>query len=118
MRLSTFIAAAAVAAALSLIAAPADAATNKKRVAAVSARGSTVFVSRDENGRARTRIIIQRRSYLDGGTEVLPGDRKFTDYAIPPNHSATGVIDRTTFANRSAFPGPFDLPSKFNPIQW
>lgn len=32
----------------------------------------------------RTRIFISRRSWLDGGTEVLPGDRKFTDYAMPP----------------------------------
>lgn len=32
----------------------------------------------------RTRIYISRRSWLDGGTEVLPGDRKFSDYAYPP----------------------------------
>ena len=25
-----------------------------------------------------------KRSWLDGGTEVNPGDRKFTDYAFPP----------------------------------
>jgi hypothetical protein len=31
-----------------------------------------------------TRIYVSRRSFLDGGTEVLPGDRKFTDYAFPP----------------------------------
>lgn len=32
----------------------------------------------------RTRVYITKRSFLDGGTEVLPGDRKFTDYAFPP----------------------------------
>jgi hypothetical protein len=32
-----------------------------------------------------TRIYLSRRSWLDGGTEVLPGDRKFMDYAIPPD---------------------------------
>ncbi len=32
----------------------------------------------------RTRVYITRRSWLDAGTEVLPGDRKFTDYAFPP----------------------------------
>ncbi len=32
----------------------------------------------------RTRIYVSKRSWLDGGTEVLPGDRKFTDYAFPP----------------------------------
>jgi hypothetical protein len=31
-----------------------------------------------------TRIYVSKRSWLDGGTEVLPGDRKFTDYALPP----------------------------------
>ena len=40
----------------------------------------------DENGRVRTRIRVQPRSYLDGGTEVVPGERKFTDYAFPPTY--------------------------------
>jgi hypothetical protein len=31
-----------------------------------------------------TRMYVTKRSWLDGGTEVLPGDRKFTDYAFPP----------------------------------
>jgi hypothetical protein len=31
-----------------------------------------------------TRVFITKRSWLDAGTEVLPGDRKFTDYAFPP----------------------------------
>ncbi|GAC1339227.1 MAG: hypothetical protein NVSMB20_15480 [Bradyrhizobium sp.] len=33
----------------------------------------------------RTRIYVTKRSWLDAGTEVLPGDRKFTDYAFPPD---------------------------------
>jgi hypothetical protein len=31
-----------------------------------------------------TRVYVTKRSWLDGGTEVLPGDRKFQDYAFPP----------------------------------
>jgi hypothetical protein len=31
-----------------------------------------------------TRIYVTRRSWLDAGTEVLPGERKFQDYAFPP----------------------------------
>ncbi|SDT25728.1 hypothetical protein [Bradyrhizobium canariense] len=31
-----------------------------------------------------TRVYISKRSWLDAGTEVLPGDRKFLDYAFPP----------------------------------
>ena len=34
-----------------------------------------------------TRIYVTTRSWLDAGTEVLPGDRKFTDYAFPPGYS-------------------------------
>jgi hypothetical protein len=32
-----------------------------------------------------TRIYVTKRSWLDAGVEVLPGDRKFTDYAFPPD---------------------------------
>ncbi|MGB3272081.1 MAG: hypothetical protein WBA66_04190 [Xanthobacteraceae bacterium] len=46
----------------------------------------------------RTRVYISRRSFLDAGTEVLPGERKFTDYAIPPG---------STFA-RDNFNRPID----------
>ena len=30
-----------------------------------------------------TRVFVTTRSWLDAGTEVLPGDRKFMDYAFP-----------------------------------
>jgi hypothetical protein len=30
-----------------------------------------------------TRIYVTKRSWLDAGVEVLPGDRKFTNYAFP-----------------------------------
>ncbi|MEI7804425.1 MAG: hypothetical protein WCI56_03765 [Hyphomicrobiales bacterium] len=80
--------------------------------------GSTVFYSRDENGRRRTKIILQKRSYLDGGTEVLPGERKYTDYVYGPNYSVTGVIDNTAFSHRSPLPGPFEMSSKNSPFGW
>jgi hypothetical protein len=34
-----------------------------------------------------SRLYVSKRSWLDGGTEVLPGDRKFSDYAFPPSVS-------------------------------
>jgi hypothetical protein len=49
---------------------------------------ATVVYYTDEFGRRRTRVILQKRSYLDAGTEVLPGERKFNDYAQPPGYSA------------------------------
>jgi hypothetical protein len=99
---------------MGLPAASANAAPKKTRV--VYARGHTVYVSRDENGRTRTRIIIQKRSYLDPGTETFPGERGDHDYAQLPTHHAGSVLDNTSFGiNQSALPGPFTLPSKDNP---
>jgi hypothetical protein len=34
-----------------------------------------------------TRVYVTKRSWLDAGVEVLPGDRKFTDYAFPQSRS-------------------------------
>jgi hypothetical protein len=39
---------------------------------------------RSYRSRPHTHVYVTKRSWLDGGTEVLPGDRKFTDYALPP----------------------------------
>jgi len=116
MRLKVVATAFAVAVAVGLLALPADAAPKKKRVV-VASRGHTVFVSRDEDGRRRTRIIIQKRSYLNPGTERFPGENSEHGYAFLPSHSATNVLDNTAFGrNQSALPGPFDLPSKNNPF--
>jgi hypothetical protein len=73
--------------------ASADAAPRKRGYTQrTAASQGTVFVSRDENGRTRTRIIVTRRSYLDGGTEVLPGQRKFTFHDAQPYWSPTDVL--------------------------
>jgi hypothetical protein len=113
MRLKVVVSAFAVAAALGLLVMPAGAAP-KKRV--VGTGGNTVFYSRDENGRARTRIIIQKRSYLDPGTETFPGENTGQGYAMTPNHHASSVLDNTAFGgNQTSLPGPFTLPFKDNP---
>lgn len=56
-----------------------------------------------------TRIYVTKRSWLDAGVEVLPGDRKFTDYAYPPE------IGYPTFArennNRPIDRQPLNPPS-------
>jgi hypothetical protein len=60
-----------------------------------------------------TRIYVTTRSWLDAGTEVLPGDRKFLDYAFPP------PIGYPTFArennNRPIDRQPLDPPSDVPP---
>jgi hypothetical protein len=73
----------------------------------------------DENGRVRTRIRVQPRSYLDGGTEVLPGERKFTDYVSPPtymNGSPYAIWDPTG-SHRPPLPMPGQLPG-WNPYAY
>ena len=71
----------------------------------------------------RARITVEPRSFLDAGTEVLPGDRKYTDYAFPTGPYATplSVVQNTGGRvgwHRSPLPGPFDLPSRYNPYPW
>ena len=66
----------------------------------------------DENGRARTRITVRPRSFLDGGTEVVPGERKFMDYAQAPTYSwlaPTSSWDPLG-VHRYPLPMPFELP--------
>jgi hypothetical protein len=41
--------------------------------------------------RARTRVVVQPRSFLDAGTNVVPGERKFTDYVFPPGYGPGSV---------------------------
>ena len=108
---------------LALLAAPADAQTSqtnqtKKRTVAYN-RDRTVVVTRDEDGRTRTRVIIQKRSYLDPGTETFPGERVGnTGYIENPNQYAGSVINNTSagfYNTQSALPGPWTLPFKSNP---
>src|SRR5260370_13871921 len=71
--------------------------------------------------RPRSRIVVAPRSFLDAGTEVLPGERKFTDYAFPPTHYPLGVVTNTGGRvgwHQSPLPGPFDLPGRNNPFGW
>ena len=69
----------------------------------------------------RTRIYVTKRSWLDAGVEVLPGDRKFTDYAFPPEigyptfarENNNRPIDRQPLnppSDLGGFPTKFPLP--------
>ena len=110
----------AFAGALAFLAASADAQTSptKKRTVVYN-RDRTVVVTRDEDGRTRTRVIIQKRSYLDPGTETFPGERvSNTGYIENPNQYAGSVINNTSaglYNTQSALPGPWTLPFKSNP---
>ncbi len=101
---------------LILLTAPADAATKKKHLRYIDSRGHTVFISRDEDGHVRTRIIIQKRSYLNPGTASLPSDRNRFDYFDLPNQHASSVVDNTAFGgNQTPLPNQWTLPFWNNP---
>ena len=69
--------------------------------------------------RPRARITVEPRSFLDAGTEVLPGERKFTDYAFPAgSYSMPLSVVQSTAGRVGWLPGPFDLPSRYNPYGW
>jgi hypothetical protein len=60
--------------------------------------------------RARSRVVVRQRSFLDTGTEVLSGERKFLDYAFSPTHVALEVVTNTGGRvgwHNSPLPGPF-----------
>jgi hypothetical protein len=115
MRMTRIAAALALTAGLGLIAASAEAAP-RKYVRIVEGGGRTVYTYIDEYGRRRTRVIIQRRSYLDPGTAALPSDRRELDYIERPNQRASGVLDNTAFgSNQTALPNNWTLPFWNNP---
>jgi hypothetical protein len=60
--------------------------------------------------RPRSRVVVVPRSFLDAGTEVRPGERKFLDYAFPPTHTPMDVVTNTGGRvgwHNSPLPGPF-----------
>ena len=106
MRLRTIWAVTAVAAAGMglLVAEPALAQTKD--------RGASEFSSQSTSKKNRTRVVVRQRSYLDAGTEVLPGERKFNDYAIPPNYSVLeSVLGPGQNFWRQPLNNPWDVPS-------
>ena len=81
--------------------------------------GSTTIISRDEQGRVRTKILVQKRSYLDGGTEVMPGDIQTNQtnlidcYAYNP---ARALVPNDNVVPSRLINDPFFLPGKNNPF--
>jgi hypothetical protein len=69
----------------------------------------------DQDGRiirrgSRTRITVRKsRSFLDPGTEVLPGSQNYTNYALPPLGGPDRAYDPTG-ARRFPLPDSYELP--------
>jgi hypothetical protein len=114
MRIAPLLALSIAASGWAVVAAPAEAQT--RRVYRDQSERITII---DENGRARTRITVRPRSYLDGGTEVVPGERKFMDYAQAPTYgwlAPTSSWDPLG-THRFPLPMPFELPG-YNPYSY
>jgi hypothetical protein len=99
----------------------ADAQPRKRQVAyAPPGPGSTTIVSRDERGRVRTKILVQKRSYLDGGTEVMPGDISGTNRDAMINsfyyNPSRASVSNDNIVPSRPIPDPFFLPGKNNPF--
>jgi hypothetical protein len=96
------------------LASPAAAQSNAVATAPVGAQPTPVAArklsatEREAQSRARARVTVEKRSFLDAGVEVKPGQRKFTDYAFPPGYSPTSSIDFTTGNIRGPLVGPWD----------
>jgi hypothetical protein len=82
------------------------------------APGSTTIITRDEFGRTRTRIMVQKRSYLDGGTEVMPADNIDGFRSQFMAHRPSSVLDKTSADRPGWWNEPFFLPGKRNPYPW
>ncbi|MDI3469660.1 MAG: hypothetical protein OJF62_001723 [Pseudolabrys sp.] len=77
----------------------------------------TVVTSRDESGHTRTRIIVEKRSFLDPGTEVYNGERRYNDGPWLVEHRQFDGPDRYTATDRYyPLPGRFELAFPSNPI--
>jgi hypothetical protein len=102
---------------LTISAAPADAAANKRL--SQSSQGGPAFSAQSRPRqarqiRARSRIVVRPRSYLDAGTEVYPGSKGYTDYVFPPGYTAFSNFDPTG-ASRYPLPNAFELRSYHAP---
>jgi hypothetical protein len=95
---------AAMIAAVALPSAPAEAAT--KKPVTVTQRTTVV----DARGRARTRITVAPRSFLDPGTEPIPGESKQLDYALPLGYSPLQVLGPGRDFRRQPLLDPWDFP--------
>jgi hypothetical protein len=90
----------------------ASAEPTKKQVAASHPKAAVT-------ARPRARITVERRSFLDAGTEVLlPGEHRITDYAFPPGYSPIAeALGPGKDFRRQPLLDPWDFPGYSN-VWW
>ena len=107
--LSRSLVSAAVATAVMMTAAAAQEANAAPKKRAHAAPRSAVNSSYQAG--PRTRIYVSKRSWLDAGVEVQPGDRKFADYATggPGNFENLDRLNSHMDFRRSPLSTPSDV---------
>ena len=93
---------------IGLVVSPAEAAGKRRPVTETNSAYGPGGPNVSYQAGPRTRVYISKRSWLDAGTEVLPGDRKFTDYAFPPGRSF-GMQNNNRPLDRQPLSPPSDL---------
>jgi hypothetical protein len=100
--------------AIGLAASSADAQQTKRKpatantAASAPANSAAYGPNRSYQSGPRTRVFVTTRSWLDAGVEVLPGDRKFNDYAYPPSTSFAQENLNRPLARQPLYPS-YDL---------
>ena len=105
----------AVAVALAFALAPAAAQTVKRSTDTVAPRDQAYPPAKQKRARAvpvrsGTRVVVTKRSYLDAGTEVKPGERHFTDYVFPPGYNVWSATNIDPMNSYMSPPDRFWLP--------
>jgi hypothetical protein len=105
--------AAALGAALIAVAAVAASPVEAQTQTQTQAKKKYVYSRTAPANRPRARVTVAPRSFLDAGTEVLPGERKFTDYAFPPSgnggigvNAVTNTGGKVGWDTNPLMPGP------------
>ena len=88
---------------------PATAQTDQPRVVSKKKTGKPVAAY----GRPPTRVTV-RRPFTDPGTETLPLDQHYHDYAFSPTYTPYPNQGGIVGFSRSPLPSAIDLPGLYN----
>jgi hypothetical protein len=104
----------AVLVAVAFVIAPAGAQTAKRSTDPAASRAQADPAkpkrTRAVATRPATRVVVTKRSFLDAGTEVRPGERHFTDYVFPPGYNPWQATNIDPMNSYMSPPDPYWLP--------
>lgn len=81
-------------------------------IAGVSVLAATAYeASAQQRPERQPRVIVKKRSYLDAGTEVLPGSKNYHDHIYDRNWRYSTLGPDTQGGARFPLPMQFELPN-------